>query len=683
MFVYNDNISFIYIKELSIMKKATAVFQSIIYIFCLICAIAYLIAGLAFVSSNKTVNILAPLGWSAGGYFLFFTLLYLTVLGLFYFLFRLFPDEPSRRLHMLLLSAAALLIGLTAFFTPYAPSHDSAEMHDVLRCLLNYGELTAYQSAYSRFFITNKFAVYFYYPLVWLFHHVYWGVKITNLLCLYIILGMTAGISHRLFGPGYGVKSFLILSVFAPYMLLTGPYIYLPAMLLASTGLFFYLSKKLLPRLFSYLILALLFLMRPTALGFILVFIVIRTLLYLPEKKAFLSSAGSLALLLLICFLVKAGAGALAYRSGFHIYPKLNNSAALWTFELGTRPQGPDTGVCTYSALNPPDNLKEDPITQDFNALWRLYLEENPDNYDAVLARQENLKKSLADRFKTEILHSPETFFTFLNAKAVNLFADRYKGYYYAANVYSPSFERELYKNYQFRYFAYENMLLFLFFVSTLLTSAIGIIRLRRKQPHTRGIAAVFSLGAILTALAMLLFTEVSKKYICDFFIPMMIVICYSLITMTAALRIRAQKILPAFDRKPILLRTISLSVLFLCAGILAYANNLGNLDPFKDCHTSLTPSSDHSENYTHTLTIEFSEPIEEEGYYIRTDTHEMISLTGKSAVSIPCNTRDSFQLSVITPYETALQEKVRSGTVYDLPYLMPFDIRFSDYYSG
>lgn len=429
----------------------------------------------------------------------------------------------NQRYRFLILGAAATAVFLFfALQTPFSPVHDSNEMMGFLEQAMT--QYNSYATAYLSFTATNRLTQLIYLPLSFLTGSVSAGVQILNILLLLGTFYLLVGAGKRMFGERIAETAlFFLLPVF-PFLLLTGPYIYPPAVFLSALILFLYHGGKI-EKWLSFFACGILFVLRPTALGPVLVYLFCDLILIRSKRIGLLKSIGSMVMILLICFGVKYASGAALYVSGVHPYPGLLTSADVWTLELGTRMQGEKTGVCTYSAFS----TEFDEVSSDIHKLWEYYAKADKSDTETIRSLNTKIKSDIWERTKQTVLNSPKNLAAFLSQKYVNLFSDLYKPYYYGVNAESEEFETNLYRNYEQKYFLAENVLLVSFCVSGVLVSLYTLLCIRKKKRFGDGVRRVLFLiiGAILICVVFILSTEVAKRYLFDCFVPMALAILF------------------------------------------------------------------------------------------------------------------------------------------------------------
>ncbi len=513
-----------------------------------------------------------------------------------------------------ILIGAAWLIGNIAL-TPYSPCHDSLDLHNILDCMLRGNSLDVYSLTYMSFWLTNKLTVYCYFPFVKLFGNVITGVRAANglfLVCGVIFLAVTVS---KMTGKRNFPFMFFLISLFAPFVLLTGPYIYLPSIFIASAAMMCLSLKNKAGYAVFVVLSGLLLMLRPTCMGFILAFLSVNAVLNIKDKSRCLTSVILLGCVFVFAPICKSATGALMYKTGAHIYPKMQNSALLWTVELGTRPNGADTGSCTYTPYAIPGDADE--IQQNFNRLWKYYYNDAENGTNSISGIK-NTQKIIMTQIKDRTLGlGAKGLLKNMYHKTKKFYANDYLPYYYKANINDKPFK--IYKGYEKKYFAYMNFIMLMFLVSVIV-NLIYIIK-DRKIKNKYAVAA--AVAAIAVNVLMIAVTEVSKKYLFDFFAPMLLCICIT----CSYINCKENKL------------KIAAVVLPLA---LILSEGLWNIKPLKNADTKFTVN-DGICSYE----IEFQKPFAEEGYYIKQYDGSEIELYGKKQVelSFPYDSFNSFTL--------------------------------------
>lgn len=518
----------------------------------------------------------------------------------------------NQRYRFLILGAAATAVFLFfALQTPFSPVHDSNEMMGFLEQAMT--QYNSYATAYLSFTATNRLTQLIYLPLSFLTGSISAGVQILNILLLLGTFYLFVGAGKRMFGERIAETAlFFLLPVF-PFLLLTGPYIYPPAVYLSALALFFYHGGSI-EKWLSYLTCGFLFILRPTALGPILVYLFCDLLLIRAKRIGLLKSIGSMVMILFICFGVKYASGAALYVSGMHPYPGLLTSADVWTLELGTRMQGEKTGICTYSAFS----TEFDTVSSDIHKLWEYYAKADKADTETIRSLNAKIKSDIWERTKQTVLNSPKNLAAFLSQKYVNLFSDLYKPYYYGVNAESEEFETNLYRNYEQKYFLAENVLLVSFCVSGVLMSLYILLCIKKKKRCGDGVARAFflTLGAILICIVFILSTEVAKRYLFDCFVPMALAVLFCAGKLTLLLQNLKM------EKKRAL---IQLGIFAISAYVSGVCYNSENIKPFQDMTVEKQNDMD--------ITFRLKAPIPK-NYFLKRG-EEVTDLQGKQEFTI------------------------------------------------
>jgi hypothetical protein len=429
----------------------------------------------------------------------------------------LWAKIPSQFRRIVLYSGAVSVLFLFVACAPFSPSHDSYDMMGFLEQALAGNGYTGYARAYLSFTATNRIAMFFYLPSVFLFQSVELGVRVSHFMLLSGSILLLAESCRSVFSEAAGETAVYVLLAFCPYVLLVGPYIYLPAIFLSALAFYLLHHKGIFFKAAGVLSCGLLYVLRPLALGWILL-----ELLFLfwtgHYKHRFLSGIGVVAGILVSCVLFHGVFAALLYHTGLYPYKGLQTSAGLWTLELGTRWQGEETGTCTYSGYSEPGF---DQVSKDFHTLWQLYEKSDMQDIEQIKHLQTQIKEQILQRSQQTILADVPSFWSFLKLKFTNYFADAYRPYYYIPNINSPDISRELESHYEKQYFLYENMLLTAFYTAALGTLAHYFAR-PEKQKQLLGLL----MGVFATVGISIVATEVGKRLLFDAFVPMVLVLC-------------------------------------------------------------------------------------------------------------------------------------------------------------
>lgn len=510
--------------------------------------------------------------------------------------------------------AIRLIYGILT--TPYSPCHDSLELHKILNLMLNKESIDVFYQTYLNFWLNNKLTVFCYFPAVSLFNSVETGVRIANSLFLISTVFFTAYTINKISEKCDFSFMFFLTAFLAPFMLLTGPYIYLPSLFLASASMLCLTLHKKIGYVLFFACTSLLFILRPTCLGFIMAFITITAFLNIKNKRYFLTRLLTVTLIFICSFGCKTAIGQILYKSGLHPYPRMQSSAMLWTFELGTRSDGYDTGSCTYTPFALPD--ASDTIQKNFHRLWMYYYNDvfyGTSSYNNIKSLHKEIRSQIIERTRkmkfADLLKN--TYY-----KTARFYYNSYIPYYYKANINDKSMK--IWKNYDDRYFVYMNTMLILFFLALIL-NAISIFKNRRLKNK---FAAACALSAISVNIMMILLTEVSKKYMFDFFLPMCL---YILLTCNYYSRVHK-------NICPIAAVTAIISVVI--------AVNTSNIDIFTYADTRLIVNQNIC-----TYEINMRRKCTETGYYIENYDGTVIELYGKQTVilTFPQDCFDAFIL--------------------------------------
>lgn len=547
--------------------------------------------------------------------------------------------ENQRNRFLIFGGTATVIFLFFALRIPFSPVHDSNEMMGFLEQAMT--QYNSYATAYLSFTATNRITQLIYLPLAYLTGSVSTGVQILNILLLLGTFYLLVGTSRRMFGERIAETAlFLLLPIF-PFLLLTGPYIYPPAIFLSALILFLYHGGKV-ERGLSFFACGLLFVLRPTALGPILVYLFCDLVFIRSKKLGILKSAGSIILILLVCIGVKYTIGTTLYLSGVHPYPGLLTSADVWTLELGTRMQGKNTGICTYSAFS----YQFDSISSDIHRLWEYYEKADENDTEAIRSLNRKIKEDIWERTQQTVLNSPQNLTTFLSQKYCNLFADLYKPYYYGVNVESEEFEKNLYQNYEQKYFLLENVLLVAFCSSGILISLFAFFSIYKKRKLGDGIKRTFFLtfGAILICMIFILSTEVAKRYLFDCFVPMALAVVYC-----------AGKIILLFQNTKIEKKCalIHLGVFAISVCITGFCYQSMNIEPFKNASVEKQNDMD--------VTFRLQKPFPQ-GYYLKRG-EEITDLQGKQEFTVANMERQEYIYFILpdgTEYPVIRQRIIR-----------------------
>lgn len=527
--------------------------------------------------------------------------------------------------NIILISASLLMLLYWIITTPYSPCHDSLDLHNLLNYMLHHGNNMfegIYIKTYMNVFINNKFVIYFYLPFVHLFKNAELGIRFLNGALLIGTVFFTASASKKLLKKDCFAILFFMLSLVAPVMLLSGPYIYLQSLFISAFALYCYESENKIFRVLFFILAAVLYVLRPTCFGFLLVFATLDTIFRFEDKKELIKKAVSLVLTVVVCFAFKSVLGVALYKTGLHPYPNMQNSGGIWAIELGTRTNGEQTGKCFYTMFEEQkDNV--DDIQKDFFSLWKYYRQdvvEGTDNYNNIVNLQNTLKQKIINRTLDQ---TPSEVLEHLYLKSVNFYKDAYIPYYYKANLNDENMK--MYKDYDKKYFAYFNMIFLLFFICMI----INFIRVITNRDKNGGVITSLGISVIAVNIVFLVIAEVQKKYMFDFFIPM--VMC---MTMTFA-----------FDFKQ---RTKKGVTALMLAGLIAafsFNESLYDIKIFKGAKTNLFVNDEES-----TFNVKLKKTCFDEKYYILTNHNdEKMYLCGENEFSLtfPTGSFDAFILCI------------------------------------
>ncbi len=496
------------------------------------------------------------------------------------------------------------------FFIPYCPANDCYDLTFFLEMALD-KSTNQYQTAYLSGYVTNRLVVLLYYPIVRLLNDIGLGVRITNFLFTLISMLSLFFACRRMFGKSASEASAFVLIIFFPFMLLVGPYIYLPSITLSALALFLYNGDKLWEKLCSFLVGGILFAIRPVACGFFLVYIAVDGLLTSYKKFMILKNIGKTATALLCFFIIQSAIGAALYHSGLHPYPKMDSLATLWTIEVGTRPKGHATGLCTYT---PYDDREGDEISDKFHEIWNLYSKGKGELFEEITELKAQTSAMIGERIKNTILKDFPSAADYVSAKFANYYNDVYKPYYYSANLTSPQFGYGVYMNYNKRYFLFLNTFITVFSLVAIFALIMAFIRLLKdKVSKNLCRCCVLALGAILVSIAAILLTEVGKRLIFDVTVPMLAVISYGIAVISNKSEVLPKKAMPILP-----------AAALVSFGVLQLIYNQFNIVPFKDCTVTLTDTE---------IILNFSEPLPD-GYVIIDRYGTEYPVGGKASVS-------------------------------------------------
>ena len=498
-------------------------------------------------------------------------------------------------------SAGFILYGI--FTTPYNPCYDSIDLHTILNRMMNKEPVGLWHRAYMDYTVNNKLTVLIYLPLARLFGNVTAGVRVMNGALLAASAAAISSAAARISEKRrYG--ALLISSACSPFLLLAGPYIYLPSIFLTAVSVRCVVGKSLKSKILLMVFSSILFALRPTAFGVVPVMLTVDIFLHIGDKKRVISAALCLAVSFLCAFGMKAAVGEAIYKSGAHKYPALNSAAMVWTFELGTRPNGENTGGCSYNQWVLGDDYDE--IQKKFYELWSIYQNDEQngtESFDEITEKQNEIKGLLWERMKN--MSAGEYMENIINKTRLFLRNDNIP-YYFRSNVTDKHFDISV--DYDKKYFAYMNALLLLFSIAAL----INLMAVFGGKDKSDGVITAAALSAAAVMTVMILFTEVSKKYIFDFYVPMML--CVSFVFSGRLKKAPAP---------------VSVIAAALCAAGIITAHSSYKIDVFSGAKTSVTES-----NGGIVMDIKLRKPCDE-NYFVQTNADGAVSLYGKDSIRI------------------------------------------------
>lgn len=563
--------------------------------------------------------------------------------GLFYTAVRTvsdkyFPIDLQKR--RIIFTLGTLFICFAVMInTPYSPAHDSHDMSVFLSTFVRRTTLSDYADKYLSFYGTNRICMYFYKPFVLLFDNVRIGSTVANTIFLLTSVFCISDIIYKKFDVRTGEISLFILPAFVPYMMMSGPYIYPPSIFLSSIALCLYFSYSKRIKLLSAVFFGILMLMRPTSAMFWIIFVTAQ--LIIKRASNIVTRICFAIVLILISICTKSVISEIMYSCGAYPYPQFTNSAMQWTLELGLRPQGLETGKCTYSAIS---GQPFDEISSVFHDLWEAYDGADDNETYRIHCLNKKLNTMIAERTKNTVLSDFKSLSNHIKTKYKNMFSDEYKAYYYAVNISDGDFENNIYKNYEWRYFLSENVILISFAFSCIFLCAVTIIRLLKNKRYSAALLSM-ALSSMAVLCGFVLLTEVGKRLIFDLYVPMCIVICTVYSHLLNILRTKTEK------------STLNLcicggtGILLVCIVQLFYS--LYNVQPFKDCMRS------YSKNDYVTITLK--KPVENDGYALWYPEGRDVMLKGRQNIVFPLKKNDrqnveltlpNGQIIIITNYE-------------------------------
>lgn len=515
---------------------------------------------------------------------------------------------------LLILGTVIIFAGI--IFAPYAPCNDSLDIHNILYQILQKQDVEVFYRTYMNFWINNKLTVFCYIPFVKLFGNVTLGVRFFNAALLIGTILFTALSVKNILEVKCFEKTFLLMSAIAPYMLLSGPYIYLLSLFIGSAAIFFYSKKSYIYKILFYFCSSMLFILRPTSFGFIAAFLCLSIFLDIQHKKYVLNQIISVILIFVFAVFCKTVTGKLFEKNGIHKYPSMYNGAMLWTLELGTRsnPKVNNTGTCFYTPFNKQEDFDE--IQNDFYNLWLDYYNDefyNTSEYEKIKLEEKAISNKIYERFMNEqFIFAVDR----IMEKTVNFFRNSYIPYYYKQNITNKNIM--LYKDYDNKYFVYLNSI-FIMFTLFVFYSFFKFLICKKNT-----LALTFGAAAVSVNLVLILLTEVSKKYMFDFYIPMTMCILLSL----------------NYESKI----KISLSALILSISLFIFYGYERSYE-ISALYGSKVSISENGENYN--VTLNLKKQCREQ-YYIETYYREKIYLNEnfKYSFSVPKDKFDAFTIN-------------------------------------
>lgn len=537
------------------------------------------------------------------------------------------PFDPKKR--RIVFEFCALFICFVILLnTPYSPAHDSLDMSGFLSTFVRKTTLSDYADKYLSFYGTNRICMYFYKPFVTLWDSVRSGTIAANALFLLTAMFCVSDICYKKFGNRCGELSLFFMPSLIPYMMMSGPYIYPPSIFLSAIALCLFFSHRKRIKLLSAVFFGILMLMRPTSALFWVIFIAASLIIKRADNITTRVCFAIVLVLISVC--TKSVASEIMYRSGAYPYPQLTNSAMQWTLELGLRPQGLETGKCTYSAIS---GQPFDEISAVFRDLWDAYDGADDNETYRIHCLNKKLNTMIAERAKNTVFSDLKSLSHHIKHKYVNMFSDEYKAYYYAVNISDEDFADNLYKNYEWRYFLSENVILIAFAIACVCVCAFSIVRTYRgKRTATELLCMALSAMAVLCGFVLL--TEVGKRLIFDLYVPMCVVICA---VGARATNVFCGKIRGGYGNSALCL---CVGILLICIAQMLYS--LKNIQPFKACIISYTNRD--------TVVLTLRAPVSDEGYSLWCADNTDISLTGRENILLPLKKHDRQSTDLILP---------------------------------
>ena len=341
-----------------------------------------------------------------------------------------------------------------------------------------------------------------------------------------------------------------------------------------------------------------------------------------PRKFKILHTVLKTALMLFVCFVTQWYIGKVMFLTGTHLFNNLESSMFLWTLDVSTRDEGNLTGLNNHNPSMMSDDEIKDEVLRDFHALWSCYA--NPEeNYNEIINRKNNISENLKERIKFEILNNKESFSLYTKRKFTNYYRDYYKPYFYTLNINSPEASKLLFKNYDYKYFLYENVLLILFYFTAAVGSLFTCINMYvRKTRRRSGInALILFFGVICTSITSILLTEVGKRLIFDSFVPMFIVMSINLTNMCDIFKSNKKK------QKGFLTLLPGIVAATIGIGGIYTLNEESSIEFFKDCAVTINEHRD--------VRIKLKNPISEKGYIFSKGSTEFCDMKGMSELNV------------------------------------------------
>lgn len=527
-----------------------------------------------------------------------------------------------------LLVCLAVMLG-----TPYSPAHDSYDMAGFLSTFIKHTTLSGYADKYLSFYGTNRICMYFYLLPVRFFQSVRVGCTVANIVFLLTSAVAISDVVYKKYGTRCGEISLFLLPQFIPYMMTSGPYIYPPAVFLSCVALCLFYSKHMSAKITSAVLFGILTVMRPTAAAFWV--ILMTAYLILRSRKNIINNICFTIVLLLVCMCTQTALQDIMYANGAYPYPGFTNSALQWTLELGLRPQGAQTGKCTYTAIN---GKPFDEISRTFCELWDEYDGAKDKATYRIRVLNKRLNGLIAKRAAETVFSDPESLWKHIKVKYKNMFSDEYRAYYYALNITDERFEKNLYKNYEWRYFLSENVILISFAAASMALCASAFVNVyKRKRYPLILLCTALSVMAVLCAFVLL--TEVGKRLIFDMYAPMCVIICAVYARLVNGARKKLHK------SSGMIAVCAGAAVFFVCA--VQHFYSLYNAEPFKDCTRSYMPDD--------SVMLTLKEPAEDGGYMLWYPDGTDVHLAGRQNILLPVKKEDRKEVELTLPNGTIL----------------------------